>query len=97
MMDHEEADRRYAESLEEHMGLNRPKLKREWTGRRVRLRASMQTPAGTLPAGAICTVEPHNGRGFQLAGPRCDCCGVQLRAAGVPEDAVELVEEEPQS
>jgi hypothetical protein len=74
----------------------KPKLKRDWKGRKVRLREEIQTKGGTIfPAGMVLNVV-QNRSGLTLETVmRCPTCEVSQRnwIKGVGEWKVELLPE----
>lgn len=56
--------------------MEKPKFKREWKGRHVRLRRDIETKGGDVfEQGSVMLVEKNYG-GLQLRGTiECDCCG----------------------
>ena len=61
-------------------------------GRQVRLIKEVRNGTFIIPAGSICTIGFKQG-GFNLVGPVCDSCGVQVKVSKVPHSYVQLVDE----
>ena len=77
--------------------MKRPRLKRDWIGRRVRLLRKMETVGGLmLPTGLVMKLEATWRGRFKLSVVRtCKHCGVGQRSsiARVRESDVELLED----
>ncbi len=70
--------------------VKKPKLKRDWVGRKVRTRRELRNGYVTIPVGTVCTVT-YNHSGLSLSTDACGACGVQCHIAKVPEHGVELL------
>ena len=64
--------------------------KRDYVGRRVKLRYRKRNRFAALPAGTTCTVVSVGG-GLHLRSDPCDTCGVQVYIAKVPYQDAELL------
>ncbi len=62
-------------------------------GRKVRLLKEVRNGDFVIPAGSICTIGYKLG-GFNLVGPKCELCGVQVKVTKVPHAYVQLVDED---
>lgn len=60
-----------------------PKLRRDWIGKKVRLRKELRTSLLVIQADTVCTVK-YAHRGAELITDPCACCGVRvhIRKAG---------------
>lgn len=70
--------------------MDRPKLKRDWVGLRVRARRDLKNAHGIIAAGATLVVYGSHG-GLKMTADRCDCCGYRPSITGVSEDSVDIV------
>jgi hypothetical protein len=62
----------------------------EAIGRNVRLLREVRNGDLIIPEGTVCTIAfKHNG-GFNIVGPKCELCGVQVKVADVPRSYVRL-------
>ena len=68
----------------------KPRLKRDWIGRKVRTLRELRNYWGMIPAGTVCAVD-DNHSGLRLATEPCDHCGVKIYISRVPESDVELL------
>lgn len=71
--------------------MDRPKLKRDWEGRKVRTLLPMRNGMMEIPAGTVCTVR-RNYAGLRLSTDPCSCCGVRVSISKVGECDVELLD-----
>ncbi len=77
--------------------MNKPKLKRDWIGRRVRLLRKIETNGGSIfPAGTIMIVhDNHGGLRLKMEVQECKHCGLAIRhrtVKKIPESSVELLD-----
>lgn len=70
----------------------RPKLMRDWVGRKVRNTHELNNRLGRYPIGREWLVT-YNRSGLTLVMDGCECCGVQPSITGVPLHWVELLPE----
>lgn len=70
--------------------VKKPKLKRDWKGRKVRTLRDLRNGWGVIPAGTVFEVR-ENWAGLNLLGDRCTCCGLRASINRVPEHDVELL------
>lgn len=75
------------------MAARKPKLKRDWVGRRVQTLIELRNGWGVIPAGTVLMVD-RNHAGLALISDPCDHCGLAVSIRRVPESAVELLPEE---
>ncbi len=68
----------------------KPRLKRDWIGRKVRVRRTMVNGLMEIPAGAIATVRKNLG-GLDLTSEPCPHCGIKINIRKVKEFDVELL------
>lgn len=74
--------------------MKKPKLKRDWIGRKVRTLVELRSGIATIPLGAILEVYGNRG-GLFLRSDACPHCGVMVHVRGVPEWDVEVLTEAP--
>lgn len=67
-----------------------PRLKRDWVGRRVRVKRELRNGNMVVSPGAIATVTQFY-RGLRLESEPCEHCGVGVSITQVPEHAVDLL------
>jgi hypothetical protein len=70
--------------------VKKPKLKRDWEGRKVRSKREFNTRFQQIARGTIFTVERNHG-GLDLRSEACACCGLAARVRKVEEQDVELL------
>lgn len=70
----------------------KPRLKRDWVGRKVRTVVMMRNGNMEIPIGTVCEVTYNRG-GLTLKTEPCDCCGVAIYITRVPERDVRLLME----
>ncbi len=70
--------------------MKKPKLKRDWIGRRVRALRALSNGNLTVPPGKILTVA-RNWKGLELVSDPCPHCGVKIRITRVSVHSVELL------
>lgn len=68
----------------------KPKLKRDWVGRKVRSLHAMQNGYYVIPKGTVFVVVVNRG-GLRLRTEPCKCCGVSCFISKVRESSVELL------
>lgn len=66
----------------------------EAIGRNVRLLREVRNGDLIIPADSICTIAWKRSGGFNLVGPKCELCGIQVKVEAVPCAYVQLVDEE---
>lgn len=71
----------------------RPRLKRDWVGRKVRLACTVVNRLQRVPAGTVLTVT-HNYGGLTLKGEPCPHCGVAVLLSKIPAAWVDLLPKE---
>ncbi|AQH05682.1 hypothetical protein A9R05_42450 (plasmid) [Burkholderia sp. KK1] len=69
-----------------------PRLKRDYTGRTVRLTRDLSNGWGVIPSGAIATIEVQNNKGSTLLCAPCLCCGLKARISAIQPGDIEFVE-----
>lgn len=68
-----------------------PKLKRDYSGAKVRTLRDLKNGWCSVQAGTVMTVSNWSG-GLFLWGEPCGCCGVRVSMSKVPLSDVELIE-----
>lgn len=69
-----------------------PKLKRDMTGKRVRLKYPCANSLASLPKGSLAVVTSTHG-GADLTFDKCTHCGVELFVRKVPYHKLQFIEE----
>ncbi|HIH2744912.1 TPA: hypothetical protein ACYLN4_000578 [Burkholderia lata] len=69
-----------------------PRLKRDYTGRTVRLLHDVSNGWGVIASGAIATIEVQNNKGSTLLCVPCSCCGLKARISAIQPSDIEFLE-----
>jgi hypothetical protein len=70
----------------------RAMTEKQFLTREVRTLTKMQNGIMVIPKGSVCSIT-RKYQGFNLTGPPCNCCGVQIRITRVSWRDVELIQE----
>ncbi len=70
--------------------MKKPKLKRDWVGRKVRALSALSSGRLAIPEGRILTVQ-RNWKGLTLVTDPCPSCGVRIYITRVSVHSVELL------
>ncbi|GAB0079365.1 hypothetical protein TOC8171_47710 [Pseudomonas syringae] len=69
-----------------------PKLKRDYTGKRVRTVRELCNGWGIIPAGSLAVIDHQSPKGSSLIIEACNCCGVKPIISAVSASDIEFVE-----
>ncbi len=73
-----------------------PRLKRDYTGKRVRTVRELTNGWGTIPAGSVAMIDVQSPKGSKLVFEQCTCCGMKAIVSHVSASDIEFVEEAAQ-
>ena len=69
-----------------------PKLKRDYTGKRVRTLRELRNGWGIIPAGSLAVIDHQSPKGSSLIFEACNCCAVKPIISAISAGDIEFVE-----
>ncbi|MCF5371994.1 hypothetical protein GIW05_00540 [Pseudomonas syringae] len=69
-----------------------PRLKREYTGKRVRTLREFRNGWGIIPAGSLAVIDHQSPKGSSLLIDTCSCCGVKPIISAIQASDIEFIE-----
>ncbi|WP_439125957.1 MAG: hypothetical protein ACNJA3_29045 (plasmid) [Pseudomonas rhizophila] len=69
-----------------------PKLKRDYTGKRVRTLREFRNGWGIIPSGSLAVIDHQSPKGSSLVIDTCSCCGLKPIISSIKASDIEFVE-----